>query len=176
MVPETDRQEVRVKDLPAVVGARSRGNPLFAEEIVLSLVETGILVGERGSYALAAPIESIDVPATIQTLLAARIDRLGEREKQALYCAAVIGKEFPRPLLEAVGELSAAELESALSALRSAELAFEQSLYPTVVYAFKHPLTHEVALKAQLAQPRQERHAAVAQVIERHKGHTGTIL
>jgi len=91
-----------VAALPALVGARSGGNPFFAEEIVLSLLETGRLVGARGAYELVTALDAIEVPATIQSLLAARIDRLGDREKQLLYTAAVIGKEFPRPLLESV--------------------------------------------------------------------------
>ena len=91
-----------VAALPALIGARSGGNPFFAEEIVLSLLDTGRLVGRRGAYELATPLDAVEVPATVQSLLAARIDRLGEREKQLLYTAAVIGKEFPRPLLEAV--------------------------------------------------------------------------
>ena len=91
-----------VAALPALVGARSGGNPFFAEEIVLSLLETGRLVGARGAYELVTALDAIEVPATVQSLLAARIDRLGDREKQLLYTAAVIGKEFPRPLLESV--------------------------------------------------------------------------
>ena len=155
-----------VAELPALVGARSGGNPFFAEEIVLTLLETGRLVGTRGAYQLATTIDAVEVPATVQALLAARIDRLGEREKQLLYTAAVIGKEFPRPLLEAVMAQGADDLDAALAALLAAELVYERAIYPVAEYAFKHPLTHEVALGAQLSAARRARHAAVAGAIE----------
>jgi len=154
-----------VAALPTLVGARSGGNPFFAEEIVLSLLDTGRLVGRRGAYELARPLAAVEVPATVQSLLAARIDRLGEREKQLLYTAAVIGKEFVRPLLEAVIDMPAGDLDAALTALLAAELVHERAIYPVAEYAFKHPLTHEVALGAQLTTARRARHAAVAEVV-----------
>ena len=154
-----------VAALPALVGARSGGNPFFAEEIILSLLDTGLLVGTRGAYALTTAIETVEVPATVQALLAARIDRLGEREKQLLYTAAVIGKEFPRPLLESVVEIRGDDLDASLTALLAAELVHERAIYPVAEYAFKHPLTHEVALGAQLNTARRARHAAVAEAI-----------
>jgi class 3 adenylate cyclase len=154
-----------VAALPALVGTRSGGNPFFAEEIVLSLIETGRLRGTRGAYELTETLEAIEVPATVQSLLAARIDRLGEREKQLIYTAAVIGKEFARPLLESVVELGDDDLDTALAALLTAEMMYERIIYPVVEYAFKHPLTHEVALGAQLSEARRRRHAAVAEAI-----------
>jgi adenylate cyclase len=154
-----------VAALPALVGARSGGNPFFAEEIILSLLETGHLVGTRGAYELATTIARIEVPPTVQSLLAARIDRLGESEKQVLYAASVIGKEFPRPLLESVIDLCGEDLEAAVTALLAAELVHERALYPVAEYAFKHPLTHEVALGAQLGSTRRARHASVAEAI-----------
>ncbi len=154
-----------VAALPVQIGARCGGNPFFAEEIVLSLIETGRLLGRRGAYELTTTVEAIEVPVTVQALLAARIDRLGEREKQLLYAAAVIGKEFSRPLLESVVALEVNDVEAALSALLAAELINERAIYPVAEYSFKHPLTHEVALHAQLTTTRRARHAAVAEVI-----------
>ncbi len=169
-----------VAGLPALVGARSGGNPFFAEEIVLSLLDTGRLVGVRGAYELATAIDALQVPATVQSLLAARIDRLGAREKLLLYTAAVIGKEFLRPLLEAVIEIRGDDLETALTALLATELVRERALYPVAEYAFKHPLTHEVALGAQLVSARRARHASVAEAIaaahaERLDEHAGLL-
>jgi tetratricopeptide (TPR) repeat protein len=132
---------------------------------VLSLIETGRLVGTRGAYELTTRMDTLDVPATVQALLAARIDRLGEREKQALYTAAVIGKEFARPLLEAVVQMATAEVDAGLSALRDAEMIIERAIYPVAEYSFKHPLTHNVALHAQLAHTRRGCHAKVAEVL-----------
>jgi len=169
-----------VAALPALVGARSGGNPFFAEEIVLSLLETGRLVGRRGAYELVTPIDAVEVPATVQALLAARIDRLGEREKQLLYTAAVIGKEFSRPLPEAVLAMPEGDIDAAIAALLAAELVYERAVYPVAEYAFKHPLTHEVALGAQLATARRARHQAVAEAIaaadpERLDEHAGLL-
>ena len=77
--------------------ARTEGNPFFLEESVRTLVETGVLVGEPGAYRLAQALPSIQVPATVQAVLAARIDRLPPEEKRLLQTAAVIGTEVPLP-------------------------------------------------------------------------------
>lgn len=155
-----------VVDLSALIAERSGGNPFFAEEIVLSMIDAGHLVGSRSAYELVTPIDSVAVPTTVRAVLSARIDRLGEAEKQTLYTAAVIGKDFPKPILESAMGTSSAEFETVLSALIDAELVHERSIYPVAEYAFKHPLTHEVALNAQLSDARRERHAAVARAIE----------
>lgn len=105
-------------------------------------------MGRRGAYDLATAIEAVEVPTTVQSLLAARIDRLGEREKQLLYTAAVIGKEFPRPLLEAVIGMPEGDVDAALMVLLAAEMVYERAIYPVAEYAFKHPLTHESRLVA----------------------------
>jgi len=152
--------------LAADVHARTGGNPFFTEEVAQSLIELGRLVGKRGAYKLVAPIERLTVPATVQAVLAARIDRLPEREKRLLQTASVIGKDFAEPLLAAVVKLPADELKGALATLRRAEFVHESSIYPVVEYAFKHPLTQEVALGSQLRERRRAVHAAVARAIE----------
>jgi class 3 adenylate cyclase/tetratricopeptide (TPR) repeat protein len=152
--------------LPALMRERTGGNPFFIEEIVQSLVESGSLVGQRGAYRLDAPIERLEIPPTVHGILAARIDRLPEREKSVLQTAAAIGLKFPEPLLRRVCDLSADDLESAVAALRRAELIHEESLYPDVEYAFRHPLTHEVAERSQLAAQRRRVHVAVARALE----------
>ena len=83
--------------------ARTAGNPFFLEESVRTLVETGVLVGERGAYRLAQALASLQVPATVQAVLTARIDRLPPEEKRLLQTAAVIGTEVPLALLQAHG-------------------------------------------------------------------------
>src|SRR5262249_11601547 len=97
---------------------------------------------------------------------AARIDRLPEREKSVLQTAAAIGLKFSEPLLRRVCELSQDGFEAAVAALRRAELVHEESLYPDVEYAFRHPLTHEVAERSQLAAQRRRVHVAVARALE----------
>jgi class 3 adenylate cyclase len=153
------------------IHARTGGNPFFAEEVAQTLIESGHLEGERGAYRLVTPIERLEVPATVHALLAARIDRLAEREKQVLQAAAVIGKEFKEPLLaevlrqiDSVAAVSA--LPEALRTLKDSEFVHEQAIYPVTEYGFKHPLTQEVAVHSQLTERRKRTHAAVAVALE----------
>ena len=121
-----------------------RGNPFFLEETVRALVETGALVGERGAYRLTRPVETLQVPARVQTILAARIDRLPMEEKQLLQAASVIGKDFPYSLLAAIAEQPDDILRRSLAHLQEAEFVYETQLFPDLEYTFKHALTHEV--------------------------------
>jgi class 3 adenylate cyclase len=165
-----------VAALPDAIADRSGGNPFFTEEIVQALVEGGHLIGERGARRLVTSIESIVVPPTVQALLASRIDRLAEREKRVLQTAAVIGKEVPEPILAAVSELSADDLAAALTELRTSEFLYERALYPEVEYAFKHPLTQEVAYQSQLGDRRRAVHAAAARALEQRAADTPALL
>ena len=122
-----------------------RGNPFFLEETVRTLVETGALAGERGAYRLTRPVEALQVPATVQTILAARIDRLPAEEKQLLQAASVIGKDVPYALLAAIAEQPEEALRRGLAHLQEAEFLYETQLFPDLEYTFKHALTHEVA-------------------------------
>jgi class 3 adenylate cyclase/tetratricopeptide (TPR) repeat protein len=142
------------------------GNPFFIEEVVLALAEKGCIAGSRGAYRLVTPIEQLEIPGSIHTVLAARIDRLPEREKELLQTASVIGRELPEPILRRVASVAEAELAGALAGLVQAELLLEKALYPQAEYAFKHPLTHQVAYESQLGQRRARIHAAVARVME----------
>jgi class 3 adenylate cyclase/tetratricopeptide (TPR) repeat protein len=144
---------------------RTAGNPFFIEEIVQGLVEAGHLHGSKGAYRLATPARNEALPGTVQAVLAARIDRLGEREKAVLQAAAVIGKQFTEPVLRHVAELAAAEVAAALDALVRSEFLYEEAVYPEAAYAFKHPLTQEVAYRSQLGACRAKVHAAVARTI-----------
>jgi tetratricopeptide (TPR) repeat protein len=155
-----------VASLPDLIHQRTGGNPFFSEEVARSLVESGVLAGGRGDYRLVRPIAELKVPATVQAVLAARIDRLAERERGLLQTAALIGKEFPRPILERVTDLPAGDLSAAFAGLERAEFIFERALYPEAEYAFRHPLTQEVALQSQLSDRRTRLHAAIARAIE----------
>jgi class 3 adenylate cyclase/tetratricopeptide (TPR) repeat protein len=148
------------------IHTRTGGNPFFAEETVRGLIEAGNLEGTRGAYRLVTPVEKLAIPATVHSLLSARIDRLVERDKLVLQAASVIGNEFAEPILEAVAELPRLDLSEALGVLKAAEFVYEESLYPIAEYAFKHPLTQEVALNSQLRDRRRRTHAAVAQALE----------
>ena len=152
--------------LAEAIHQRTGGNPFFTEEVARSLIESGQLEGSRGAYRLIGSLEGLEVPPSVQGVLAARIDRLGEDEKRVVQAAAVIGREFSEPILEAAAELDTAQMRAALAELKSSEFIYEQALYPVAEYAFKHALTQEVALGSQLAERRQRTHANVARAIQ----------
>ncbi len=155
-----------VAGLAARIHERTGGNPFFTEEVVQGLIESGKLEGKRGAYRLIGPVSRLEIPASVTSLLAARIDRLGEREKHVLQAAAVLGKTFDEPLLAAIVDLPQTDLRGALDALKRGEFLYEQALYPVAEYAFKHPLTQEVALGSQLGERRRKLHAAAAAALE----------
>jgi class 3 adenylate cyclase len=144
---------------------RAGGNPFFAEELVQSMLEDGVLEGERGAFRLHEDAGEIAVPETVHSVLAARIDRLAESEKQLLQAAAVVGREFAAPVLAKVLARPESELTEGLAVLQSAEFVVEEAVYPEAEYAFKHPLTHEVAYRTQLTTRRATLHRAAAEAL-----------
>ena len=144
-----------------------RGNPLFIEESLRTLVETGALSGERGAYRLTRAIQAIEVPATVQVILAARIDRLSAEDKQLLQTASVIGKDVPSVLLHAVAELAEDLVQRGLTHLQAAEFLYETRLFPDLEYSFKHALTHEVTYGTLLQDRRKTLHTRIVVAIER---------
>ena len=155
-----------LQSLKQLLIERTEGNPFFLEESVRTLVETKVLAGERGNYHLEKKVESTQVPATVQAVLAARIDRLPPQEKQLLQSAAVIGKDVPFSLLQAITELSDEELRRGLTHLQAAEFLYETSLFPDLEYTFKHALTHEVAYGSLLHERQRALHARIVEAIE----------
>ena len=150
--------------------ARTQGNPFFLEESVRTLVETGVLVGPPGAYRLAQDVPTMQVPATVQAVLAARIDRLPPEDKRVLQTAAVIGTDVPASLLQAIAELSEAALGSVLAHLQAGEFLYETRLFPEHEYTFKHALTHEVAYGGLLQERRRALHARIVAAIEAFAG------
>jgi class 3 adenylate cyclase/tetratricopeptide (TPR) repeat protein len=144
-----------------------RGNPFFIEESIRTLVETGALTGERGAYRLSRPVQAIEVPATVQVILAARIDRLSAEDKQLLQTASVIGKDVPAVLLHAVAEATEEVVHRGLTHLQAAEFLYETRLFPDPEYTFKHALTHEVTYGTLLQDRRKALHARIVGAIER---------
>jgi class 3 adenylate cyclase/tetratricopeptide (TPR) repeat protein len=155
-----------LETLKPLLIARTAGNPFFLEESVHTLVETGVLVGERGAYRLAQALASIRVPATVQAVLAARMDRLPPEEKHLLQTAAVIGHEVSLPLLQAIADLPEAVLHRGLAQLQAAEFLYETRLFPERELMFKHALTHEVAYGSLLQERRRTLHARLVEAIE----------
>jgi predicted ATPase/class 3 adenylate cyclase len=144
-----------------------RGNPFFLEETVRTLVETKALEGERGAYRLVRPVHSLQIPATVQTMLAARIDRLPAAEKQLLQAASVIGKDVLYAILAPITDLSADALRRGLGHLQEAEFLYETGLFPDPEYTFKHALTHEVTYSSLLKDRRRMLHGRIMETIER---------
>src|SRR5262249_39458280 len=143
-------------------------------EVVQSLFDHGVLVREGRNGAttvrLTKPVTEIEIPPTVQAVLAARIDRLGDRHKAVLQMAAVVGKEFAEPVLRRVAAaqptaIVPADLVEALHALTAAQLLYERAAYPDAEYAFNHPLTHDVAYHMQLTEQRARVHAATARTL-----------
>jgi class 3 adenylate cyclase/tetratricopeptide (TPR) repeat protein len=145
---------------------RTEGNPFFLEESVRTLVEAQVLVGERGAYRLVQSLSNIQMPATVQAVLAARIDRLPAEEKTLLQTAAVIGADVPFPLLQALAELSEEALRCGLMHLQAAEFLYETRLFPELEYTFKHALTHDVAYGSLLQERRRTLDARIVEAIE----------
>ncbi len=145
---------------------RTDGNPFFLEESVRTLIEAGILAGDRGGYQLTKPLDGIRVPPTVQAVLAARIDRLPAVEKRLLQSAAVVGKDVPSPVLQAIADLGEEELRRGLEELRAAEFLYEAKLFPDLEYTFKHALTHDVAYESLLHERRRTLHRSIVGAIE----------
>jgi adenylate cyclase len=156
-----------VEPLARLLIERTDGNPFFLEESVRTLVEARALLGERGGYRLARPVASIQVPATVQAILAARIDRLPPDVKRLLQAASVVGHDVPFGLLRAVVDLDEDELRRGLAHLQAAEFVYEARLFPDVEYTFKHALTHDVAYGTLLHERRRALHAAIVAAMER---------
>jgi predicted ATPase/class 3 adenylate cyclase len=145
---------------------RTEGNPFFIEESVRTLVETKALTGDRGAFRLAREVYAIQVPATVQAVLAARIDRLPVEAKRLLQAAAVIGNDVPLALLHGITDLPEDMLRRNLTQLQAAEFIYEISLFPSVEYTFKHALTHDVAYSTLLQERRRGLHARIVAAIE----------
>lgn len=143
----------------------TEGNPLFLEESVRSLVESGVLTGTPGQFRPTGPLPAAFLPQSIEALLAARIDRLPPRVKEILQCAAVIGNDIPHALLAAVARLPAQELEKGVHELEVAEFLYEKQLFPETEYTFKHSMTREVAYSGLLRERRRALHAQAAHAL-----------
>jgi class 3 adenylate cyclase/tetratricopeptide (TPR) repeat protein len=159
--------DASLEPLKRLLIERTDGNPFFLEESVRTLVETNVLGGERGAYRQAEPPETLQIPATAQAILAARIDRLSPEDKRLLQAASVIGKEVPFALLQAIADDGEDALRQSLTRLQAAEFLYEARLFPDLEYTFKHALTYEVAYGSLLHDRRRTLHTRIMENIER---------
>lgn len=152
-------------DLRDLILGKAGGNPLFAEEVTRSLLDTGAIARSDDQYVLTRKPSEIEVPDTLQAVIAARIDRLEEALKRVLQVASVIGKDFAFRVLRSILEMEE-ELRRYLASLQGLEFIYEKRLFPELEYMFKHALTQEVAYNSLLIQRRKEFHKRIAQAME----------
>lgn len=147
------------------IAVKTGGNPFFVEEMVRELMDRGDVVQKGKRYVYRRPIDQLDIPNSVQGVLAARMDRLSEDLKRTMQVASVIGRDFAYKILRSIMELGD-ELRTHLTNLVGIEVLYEKALYPELEYIFKHALTQEVAYESLLKQRRREIHGRIAQTIE----------
>jgi len=151
--------------LETLILDRSAGTPLFIEELTHSLLENGSIQRERDQCFLSIAPNDIQVPDTIQGIIAARMDRLEDNLKRTMQVASVVGRDFAFRILQTITGLRE-ELKSHLFSLQGLELIYEKSLFPELEYIFKHALTREVAYNSLLQKRRKEIHERIGNAIE----------
>ena len=155
-----------LEPLKQLILEKTEGTPFFMEEMVRTLFDQGVLVRGMGGISLTKPLAEVHIPATVQGVLAGRIDQLGAAEKDLLQTAAVIGREFSLSLLTQVTQEAEETLVPVLSRLQTAEFIYEQPAFPEVEYTFKHALTQDVSYNSLVSERRQDVHARTARAIE----------
>jgi class 3 adenylate cyclase/tetratricopeptide (TPR) repeat protein len=155
-----------LNDLKRQIIERTEGNAFFMEEMVQGLLEQGVLERIDGAVVLKGSPRTAQIPATVKAMLAARIDRLSSEDKALLQTMAVVGREFPAALLQAVASRPEDELNASIAALQNAEFVYEQPAPTGVEYVFKHALTQEVAYGTMLIESRKGLHERTGQAIE----------
>jgi len=154
-----------VPELSNLILGKAAGNPFFIEELTHSLLENGSIQKKDHQYSLSRRPSDIQVPDTIQGIIAARIDRLDESLKRTMHVASVIGREFAFRILQAIMEMKE-ELKSHLLNLQGLEFIYEKRLFPELEYIFKHALIQEVAYNSLLLKRRKEIHEKIGGAIE----------
>jgi class 3 adenylate cyclase/tetratricopeptide (TPR) repeat protein len=154
-----------VPEIKELILNRATGNPLYMEEVTQTLIENGSIRKKDAQYILSQKPSEVQVPDTIQGIIAARMDRLDENLKRIMQVASVIGREFAFPVLQAITGIEE-DLKSHLLNLQRLELIYEKTLFPELEYIFKHALTQEVAYNSLLQQRRKEIHEQIGRAIE----------
>ena len=152
-------------ELRDLIADRAGGNPLFMEELTHTLLENGFIEKKNDQYVLSTQITELQVPDTIQGVIAARLDRLEDKSKKIMQVAAVIGRAFAFRILQAISGMRE-ELKDYLLDLQGLEFIYEKSLFPELEYIFKHALTQEVAYNSLLIKRRKEIHEKIGRAIE----------
>jgi predicted ATPase/pimeloyl-ACP methyl ester carboxylesterase/DNA-binding SARP family transcriptional activator len=156
-----------LRELKQVLIERSEGTPLFLEEWVRSLVEAGQLVPAGDGFRITDSIKAMHLPASVQSVIAARIGRLSEEDRSVLQVASVIGANVPQPLLAALVPQGPGALDEVLARLTRSDFLFELQSFPTVEYSFKHALTQQVAYDSLTSAGRRLLHRQTLRALER---------
>jgi len=152
-------------ELKQLILNRAAGNPLFMEEFTHTLLENGSIEKKDNKYVLSRKAADIEVPDTIQGIIAARMDRLEDNLKRTMQVASVIGRDFAFRILQTITGMKE-ELKSHLINLQGLEFIYEKRLFPELEYIFKHILTQEVAYNSLLIKRRKEIHENIGKAIE----------
>lgn len=152
------------EDLLRFIAEKADGNPLFIEEVTRALVERNFVIHQPARLQLASTAE-VEFPSTVQGIIQARIDALGEPVKQTVQIAAVIGREFDLPLVTATSD-TAAEVPGHIETLKRVELVQQTRLLPNLEYRFKHAVIQGVAYRSLLGARRQALHGAIGRSME----------
>ena len=159
-------QEASLTALKPLILEKTEGTPFFMEEVVQTLAEEAVLLGERGNYRLEQAPTELHISPTVQGVLAARIDRLTTEEKALLQQLSVIGRQFPLSLVKQAVQQPETDLYRVLASLQAKEFVYEQPAFPEVEYLFKHALTQDVAYGTVLQERRKALHERTARAIE----------
>ena len=154
------------EELRALIVERTEGTPLFIEETIRTLVESGALRMDGGGYELTRELREIRIPDTVQSVIAARIDSLAPKRKTLLQIASVIGSDIPILLLREVVDLAEPELQKLLGELQAAQFLYETPNATSFQLKFRHALVHEVAYGGLVSGKRQMLHARVLRAME----------
>ena len=144
---------------------RTSGNPLYVEELTHSLLEGGSIQKKDYLFVLSDKASALQIPDTIQGIIAARMDRLEDNLKRTMQVASVIGRDFAFRILQTITGLRE-ELKANLLNLQGLEFIYEKSLFPELEYIFKHALIQEVAYQSLLAKRRKKIHEKIGKAIE----------
>ena len=154
------------EDLQKLISYKGEGNPFYIEEVISSLLESGILQRSNGTYVLQRPVEQIHIPNTIQEIILSRIDRLDHQTREAIQLASVIGREFTFRLLDRIFEMEE-RLDQRLEELKVLELIYQKGYFPELSYMFKHALTQDVAYSTLLRERKKVLHGVIGSSIEK---------
>jgi class 3 adenylate cyclase/tetratricopeptide (TPR) repeat protein len=154
-----------VPEIRELILQKTAGNPLFMEEFAHSLIENGTIQRKNNQYVLSKEISDIQIPDTIEGIIAARLDRLDDNLKRTMQVASVIGRDFAFRILQTITGMRE-ELKSHLMNLQGLEFIYEKQLFPELEYIFKHILTQEVAYNSLLHKRRKEIHGKIGKAIE----------